>query len=64
MKAQKEDPSNEKELLGCQGKSEPERKIPDKHGLQGEKTQVSPKYKFWELKNHIMCNVKIVCPKE
>ncbi|MFN9981115.1 MAG: hypothetical protein ACK53Y_14410, partial [bacterium] len=33
----KEDTSNEKELLGCQGKSEPERKIPDKQELQGEK---------------------------
>ncbi len=32
----KEDTSNEKELLGCQGKGEPERKIPDKHGLQDE----------------------------
>ena len=37
-------PSNEQELLGCQGKSESERKIPDRHGLQGEKkTQVNPK---------------------
>jgi len=40
-------PSNEQELLGCQGKSESERKIPDRHGLQGEKkTQVSPKKKI------------------
>jgi len=30
-------PSNDQELLGCQGKSESERKIPDLHGLQGEK---------------------------
>ena len=30
-------PSNEQELLGCQGKSESERKIPVRHGLQGEK---------------------------
>jgi hypothetical protein len=33
----KEYPSNDQELLGCQGKSESERKIPDMHGLQGEK---------------------------
>jgi len=34
-------PSNEQELLGCQGKSESERKIPDRHGLQGEKKKSS-----------------------
>ncbi len=38
----KEDTSNENELLGCQGKSEPERKIPDKHELQGEKNSTEP----------------------
>ena len=32
---------NKQELLGCQGKSESERKIPDRHGHQGEKKNSS-----------------------
>ncbi len=46
-KPSSEYPSNKQELLGCQGKSESKRKIPDRHGLQGEKkNQVSPKKKI------------------
>jgi len=33
-------PSNEQELLVCQGKSESKRKIPDMHRLQGEKKKI------------------------
>jgi hypothetical protein len=39
-------------------------KFPTSMNFRVKKTQVSPKYKLWELKNQIMCNVKIVCPKE
>jgi hypothetical protein len=39
-------PSNEQELLGCQGKSESERKIPDRNGLQGEKNSSESKEKI------------------
>ena len=47
------------------GKSEPEReKFPTSMNFRVKKTQVSPKYKLWELKNQIMCNVKTVCPKK
>jgi hypothetical protein len=39
-------------------------KFPTSMDFRVKKTQVCPKYKLWELKNKIMCNVKIVCPKE
>jgi len=42
----KEYPSNKQELLGCQGKSEYERKIPDRHGIQGEKNSSESKEKI------------------
>jgi len=39
--SEKKKPTNDQELLGCQGKSESERKIPDMHGLQGEKKKIN-----------------------
>jgi hypothetical protein len=37
-------------------------KFPTSMNFRVKKTQLSPK--LWELKNQIMCDVKIVCPKE
>ncbi len=39
-------------------------KFPTSMNFRVKKTQLSPKNKLWELKNQIMCNVKIVCLKE
>ena len=37
--------------MGCQGKSEPERKIPDKHELQGEKNSSESEVRIMVTEN-------------
>ena len=51
----KEDTSNENELLGCQGKSEPERKIPDKHELHAEENSTEPEILGTETTDSVRC---------
>jgi len=60
----KEDTSNEKNFWVVREKVSLKEKFLTSMDFRVKKTQVSPKYKLWELKNQIMCNVKIVCPKE
>ncbi len=51
----KEDTSNDNELLGCQGKSESGRKIPDKHELHGEKNSTEPELLGTEKTDSVRC---------